>query len=66
MCNRIGFQLTGGPGWLDTDMYDIVATTGRPEKITPEESRLLLRNLLAHRFALHREECHSRMGAGSE
>ena len=23
----LGFQLAGGPRWLDTDMYDIVATT---------------------------------------
>jgi uncharacterized protein (TIGR03435 family) len=48
----LAFQLTGGPAWLDTDMYDIVATTGKPEKITPEQFKLLLKDLLADRFHL--------------
>ena len=42
----------GGPGWMDTDMFDIQATTGSPEKITTERLRLLLRSLLADRFGL--------------
>lgn len=46
------FQLGGGPGWLDTDMYDIEAKTGRPEKISEEELPALLRSLLEDRFHL--------------
>ena len=48
----LSFQLAGEPRWLDTDMYDIVATTGGSEKISPERLKLLLQNLLADRFRL--------------
>ncbi len=48
----LGFQLEGGPRWLDTDMYDIVATTGHSEKIPDDQFKLLLQSLLADRFAL--------------
>jgi uncharacterized protein (TIGR03435 family) len=48
----LSFQLAGEPRWLDTDMYDIVATTGSSEKISPEQLKLLLQNLLADRFRL--------------
>lgn len=48
----LSFQLSGGPGWLDTDMYDIVATTGGGERILPDQLKLLLQNLLADRFQL--------------
>ena len=48
----LSFQLAGEPRWLDTDMYDIVATTGGIEKISPEQLKLLLQNLLADRFRL--------------
>ena len=48
----LSFQLAGEPRWLDTDMYDIVATTGSSEKISPEQLKLLLQNLLAERFQL--------------
>lgn len=48
----LSFQLAGEPRWLDTDMYDIVATTGGSEKISPEQLKLLLQNLLADRFRL--------------
>ena len=51
------FQFDGGPGWLDTDMYDIEAKTGRPEKISEAQLPALLQSLLADRFHLkvHRE-----------
>lgn len=51
------FQFTGGPPWLDTEMYDISATTGTHEKIDAEQLKPLLRSLLAERFGLrfHRE-----------
>jgi uncharacterized protein (TIGR03435 family) len=45
------FQIVGGPNWLATDRFDIVAKP--PEGMTrPEEMRLLLRALLADRFKL--------------
>jgi uncharacterized protein (TIGR03435 family) len=47
----LGFQLAGEPRWLDTDMYDIVATTGNRE-IPPDQLKPLLQNLLADRFEL--------------
>ncbi len=50
-------EIAGGPGWIESDRYDIEAKTGRPEKITPEELRPLMQNLLVERFHLkfHRE-----------
>ncbi len=49
------FQLIGGPGWLGSDRFDIVATAGA--NATSDEMRLMLRTLLADRFKLtvHRE-----------
>lgn len=53
----LSFQLAGEPSWIDTEMYDISAKTGGSEKISEDQFRLLLQNLLADRFALkvHRE-----------
>jgi uncharacterized protein (TIGR03435 family) len=48
----LSFQLAGGPVWLDTEMYDIVATTGSSEKISTDQYRVLLQSLLADRFKL--------------
>ncbi len=48
----LGFQLAGEPRWLDTEMYDIAATTGSSEKIADDQFKLLLQNLLADRFVL--------------
>jgi uncharacterized protein (TIGR03435 family) len=42
--------LSGGPGWIDTDRYDIVATTDKES--TKAEMKLMLRSLLADRFHL--------------
>jgi len=44
-----------GPGWLDTEMYDIMATV--PKNTTLADFKLMVRNLLAERFklTLHRE-----------
>jgi bla regulator protein blaR1 len=45
-----GFQLVGGPSWLDSERFDILAKAeGSP---TPDQERLMLRALLAERFAL--------------
>lgn len=48
----LSFQLAGEPRWLDTDMYDIVATTGSGEKISQDQLKPLLQTLLADRFQL--------------
>ena len=48
----LSFQLANEPAWLDTEMYDIQATTGTAEQILPEQLTPLLQNLLAERFAL--------------
>jgi len=48
----LSFQLTGGPSWLDTETYDIVATTGSPAEISSDQFKLLLGSLLADRFQL--------------
>ncbi len=43
-------NIVGGPNWLATDRFDIVATT--PERAAPEEANLMLRKLLAERVGL--------------
>jgi uncharacterized protein (TIGR03435 family) len=50
-------QITGGPGWIDSDHFDIeakvVAANGAtPQPLTREQSNLMLRSLLADRFKL--------------
>lgn len=49
------YQVSGGPNWLDSERFDIVAKV--PEGATKEQVRVMLQNLLAERFklALHRE-----------
>jgi uncharacterized protein (TIGR03435 family) len=50
------YQLSGGPGWIETTGYDIEA---RPASAAdPKTSRLMLQNLLAERFSLkvHHED----------
>jgi uncharacterized protein (TIGR03435 family) len=44
------YQLTGGPGWIDGDRYDIVASTAGQSTTT--QKRLMLQALLTERFAL--------------
>ncbi len=53
----LDFQIVGGPRWLDTDRFDVEATTGRPEPIRLSALGPLLRGLLADRFHLvtHKE-----------
>jgi uncharacterized protein (TIGR03435 family) len=50
------FRVLGGPGWLDTELFDIVAKAEDPG--TPRDQiRAMLQTLLAERFklAVHRE-----------
>ncbi len=53
----LSFQLVNEPRWLDSEMFDVSATTGSSEEITQEQMRVLLQTLLADRFGLkvHRE-----------
>ena len=44
------FQIVGGPEWLETARFDIVATI--PPDTTPEQRPAMLRRLLAERFNL--------------
>lgn len=53
----LDFQIDGGPKWMDSERFDIQASTGRPEAIRLSELGPLLQELLADRFHLvtHRE-----------
>jgi uncharacterized protein (TIGR03435 family) len=48
------FQIVGGPGWMATERYDIIARAG--DNATPERLRAMLRRLLADRFRLDVEQ----------
>ncbi len=50
--------ILGGPGWMDSDHYDILAVTPGAVRPTHDEQMSMLRNLLAERFSLtfHREQ----------
>jgi uncharacterized protein (TIGR03435 family) len=50
--------ISGGPSWLESDHYDIVAVTPGDVRPTHDEQMAMLRNLLADRFSLtfHREQ----------
>jgi uncharacterized protein (TIGR03435 family) len=45
-----GYQLVGGPSWLDSERFDIVAKG--PEGSRPDQVPMMLRGLLADRFQL--------------
>ena len=45
------YQVSGGPGWLGTDWYDIEAKAASPDA-TKEEITVMLRSLLTERFKL--------------
>jgi uncharacterized protein (TIGR03435 family) len=48
-------QISGGPGWLDTELYDVEAKADRPRTI--DELHVMFQNLLIDRFNLqfHKE-----------
>ena len=46
----LSFQFAGGPGWLDSDKYDINAKASSIDELTPDSVKPLLQNLLADRF----------------
>jgi uncharacterized protein (TIGR03435 family) len=43
-------KVLGGPNWLESDRFDILAQT--PPKTSPETAKLMLQSLLADRFKL--------------
>src|SRR5579863_10001801 len=43
-------KVVGGPDWLDTDRFDVIATA--PPSSTPEALHIMLRSLLVDRFHL--------------
>src|SRR5438105_60629 len=49
--------VSGGPSWIDSDPYDILATTPGERRPSLDEQLAMLRNLLSDRFQLkfHRE-----------
>src|SRR5690242_18518204 len=49
-------KVLGGPSWLETDRFDILAKA--PASVTPATTKLMLRSLLADRFKLliHNED----------
>ena len=51
------FQISGGPGWLDSDRYDLTAKSSPGASGTTNETRQRLQSLLSERFQLrvHRE-----------
>jgi uncharacterized protein (TIGR03435 family) len=44
------YELVGGPTWLDTEHYEVIAKTS--PKTTPADLKLILKALLAERFQL--------------
>jgi uncharacterized protein (TIGR03435 family) len=50
--------ISGGPGWIESDHYDIVAVTPGEVRPSHDEQMSMLRNLLTDRFKLtfHREQ----------
>ncbi len=50
--------ISGGPAWIDSDLYDILAAAPGQIRPTLEEQMAMLRKLLSERFNLvfHREE----------
>ena len=47
------YQVSGGPPWLTSAHYDIVARAGGEAPLTKERERLMVQTMLAERFHLH-------------
>ena len=46
------WNVTGGPGWIRTDRYDVSAKAILAGNLTERQLRLMLQSLLAERFKL--------------
>ncbi len=51
-------QITGGPGWMDSDRYDLAAVPDKPGVPNDKQLKLMVQKLLTDRFrlAFHREK----------
>ncbi len=56
-------QIEGGPGWMDTDKWDIEAKSDTPGLPSPAQLREMVQKLLAARFALKFHEEKREMAA---
>jgi uncharacterized protein (TIGR03435 family) len=45
-------QIVGGPGWIESDRFDVEAETDREEKLSQPVARAMVQQLLADRFHL--------------
>src|ERR1700689_3082514 len=45
-------QLTGTPGWVEADNYDLAGIPDKPGKPNQEQLKMMVRKLLADRFKL--------------
>ena len=50
------WNISGGPGWIRTDRYDVAATAIVPGNLTERQLRPMLQGLLAERFKLRLHE----------
>jgi len=52
--NMRDFQITGGPGWIGSDRFDIDAKgpEGMPDRVPPEVLRPMLKSMIEDRFQL--------------
>jgi uncharacterized protein (TIGR03435 family) len=46
------FQISGGPGWVDSERYDIVAKAEHESSVSQNQLKLMLQAMLADRFKL--------------
>jgi len=59
----MGFNISGGPGWLDTDRYDVAATAIVPGNLAEAQLQPMLRAMLADRFQLKLHDTTKEMSA---
>ena len=52
----MGWNISGGPAWSDTDRYDVAATATIPGNLTERQLRPMLQGMLADRFKLRLHE----------
>ena len=56
-------QITGEPGWMDTDKWDIEAKADTPGELNASQMKLMMQKLFAERFALQVHEEKRKMEA---
>ncbi len=56
-------QITGEPGWMDTDKWDVEAKADAPGELNVSQLKLMMQKLFAERFALQVHEEKRKMEA---